>query len=105
MGSIAWKVISVVTGIAASKVATAAVQTGWKAATGSKAPKDRYEPERSHTEATVFAILSASVLAGVTTLVERKAADYYTRSTGELAPPAQKAIKKREKELAKDAKK
>lgn len=104
MGSIAWKVLSAATALVASKVATTVTDTGWKAATGSKAPKDQYEPERSHTEATVFAVLSAAMLAGVTTLIQRKAADYYTRSTGQLAPPAQKAIKKREKELAKEHK-
>lgn len=105
MGSIAWKVLSAGTSLASKKVAMKLTDTGWKAATGSKAPQDQYEPERSHTEATVYAVLSAALLAGVATLVERKVADYYTRSTGELAPPAQKAIKKREKELAKDAKK
>lgn len=104
MGSIAWKVMSSATGLVATRVATKATESGWKAATGGKAPKDRHEPERSHAEATAFAIISAAMMAGVTTLIERKVADYYTRSTGQLAPPAQKAIKKREKELAKDAK-
>lgn len=105
MSAIVWKVMSTGTRIASRKVAMKVTDTGWAAATGSKAPQDGYEPERSHTEATVYAVLSAALLAGVATLVERKVADYYTRSTGRLAPPAQKAIEKREKDLAKDAKK
>ncbi|MBO1753983.1 DUF4235 domain-containing protein [Allobranchiibius sp. CTAmp26] len=103
MGSIAWKVLSVATRLASTRVATKVTQTGWRAATGKKAPTDRYEPERSHAEATAFAVVSAAMLAGATTFVERKVADYYTRSTGELAPPMQKAIEKREKKLQKEA--
>lgn len=105
MGSIAWKVMSLGTTAVSKKVAMKLTDTGWAAATGSKAPEDQYEPERSHTEATLYAVLSAALLAGVATLVERKVAEYYTRSTGQLAPPAQKAVEKREKQLAKDAKK
>ncbi len=98
MGSALWKIMSIGTRLVATKAAAQATETTWRTAAGSKAPRDRHEPDRSHVESVAFAVMSAAIMAASTTILERKVAEYYTRSTGKLAPPQLKALEKREKE-------
>lgn len=101
MASIAWKVVTTVTGIAAGKVATKVTTATWKAATGGKPPASKLDPAYSAAQITVFTIVSAAVTSGIKAFSERKAADFYTRSTGTLPPPVAKQRKKAEALAAK----
>lgn len=105
MGSLAWKAMSIVAGLAASKAAKAATGGTWKAAVGNPPPKSKHDPAVSNRNAAMYAVLSAAVMAGAKVFAERKAADYYTKSAGH--PPkavqkqADKDAEKRQKELQK----
>ncbi|TWE10122.1 DUF4235 domain-containing protein [Rudaeicoccus suwonensis] len=87
MGSVAWKVLAAASSIAAGKAATTVTAKGWKAATGGKPPVNKHDPNHSATQIAVFAVVSTAMAAGFKAFAERKAADYYTRSTG-TPPPA-----------------
>ncbi|NNG38128.1 DUF4235 domain-containing protein [Flexivirga sp. ID2601S] len=102
MGSIAWKVLATVTGIAAGRVATKLTTSGWKAATGGKPPTGRHDPDHSAARIAVFTLVSTAVTTTLKAYAERKAADYYTRSSGQLPPPV---AKQQQKAAAKAAKK
>lgn len=94
MGSAAWKVLAAVAGIAATKVATKATNTGWQAVTGDPAPKGKHDPAVSNKQAALYAILSTAAVAGLRILAERKAADYYTKSAGHAPKAVEKDAEK-----------
>lgn len=104
MASIAWKVVTTVTGIAAGKVATKVTTATWKAATGGTPPVNKHDPAYSAARIAVFTIVSSAVAGGMKAYTQRKAADFYTRTTGTLPPPVAKARKKADA-LAKEAEK
>lgn len=102
MGSIAWKMLATVSGLVAGKAATKLTETGYKMATGGKPPKDKYDPEHSALQIAVFAVVSTAVTAGFKAFAERKAADYYAKSSGTLPPPVAKQRKKAAEKAAKE---
>lgn len=92
MGSVAWKVLAGVTGIAATKVAAKATNAGWQATTGRPAPKGKHDPSVSNKQAALYAVLSTAVIAGAKVFAERKAADYYTKSAGHAPKALEKQL-------------
>ena len=94
MGNLVWKVLSLGAGIAAGKAATAITNKTWSAATG-KGPKSAKDPNAAIAEAVLYTALSTGVMAAAKMFAERRAADFYTKSTGH--PPAA-LVKKAEKE-------
>lgn len=101
MGSVVWKVLATVAGIAATKVASKATTSGWQAATGNPAPVGKHDPNYSAKQIAVFTLVSAAIAQGLRALAERKAADFYTKSAGH---PPQVVAKQREKAVAKAVK-
>ncbi len=83
-GGATWKMLSVGATLVATKLATDAVQKGWKLATGRNVPvKGDYERERTR-DVVLFTAISAMAVAAARVAAERGAATYYRRSTGHL---------------------
>lgn len=101
MGSVVWKVLAAVAGIAATKVAAKATNSGWKAATGNPPPVSKHDPNYNAKQAAMFALISTAIAGAAKAFAERKAADYYTKSAGHppkaVAKQQQKAVEARAK--------
>ena len=83
-GGATWKLLSVGSTLVATKLATDAVQKGWKLATGRNVPvKGDYERERTR-DVVLFTAISAMAVAAARVAAERGAATYYRRSAGHL---------------------
>jgi len=93
--AVGWKVINLVSGIAARKTSAKVTTKTWQTATGAP-PKNKFDPYASPTELTIFAIFSGAVSAGIKTFIEQKTADYYTKTTGHVPPQIAKAQADRE---------
>ncbi|MEO7753830.1 MAG: DUF4235 domain-containing protein [Terracoccus sp.] len=91
MSNMAWKALSVVSTIAATKIATNAAEKGWKLATGRSVPvKGDYEQERTR-DVILFTALSSMLVMGARVAIERKTAEYYRNSTGHLPKDIEEA--------------
>jgi uncharacterized protein DUF4235 len=85
MSPIVWRLIGTGTALAAGAVATKLVGVGWRFAAGRDAPGDPTKPdESSWKEALVFAAVTGLVVGLARVAAERKAAEYYLKSTGHL---------------------
>ena len=62
MGNAVWKVLAIVSGVVGARVAKAASDGTWKAATGGKPPANPADPDVSWKEAAVFAIVSGAIM-------------------------------------------
>lgn len=82
MGNAAWKVLSIVAGVVGARVAKAATDGTWKAATGNKPPQNPHDPDVSWKEAAAFALVSGSIMAISRMLAQKQAAAFYTKSAG-----------------------
>ncbi|MBB2893271.1 DUF4235 domain-containing protein [Flexivirga oryzae] len=96
MAGMAYKVLLTVSGIAAGKAAKKVTTSTWKTATGGTPPVDKHDPNYSAAQVAVFAILSSAIAGGFRAYAQRKASDYYTKTSGHLPPPVEKARKKAE---------
>ena len=85
-----WSVFSLVAALGAAVLAKKAVTTAWKAATGKNPPANPADPDVDVWEAVLWATVSGTFVALARMLATRKAATYYTRSTGHLPPGLQK---------------
>lgn len=95
MAGIAYKVLLTVSGIAAGKAAKKATTATWKTATGGTPPVDKHDPEYSAMQVAVFAIVSSAIAGGFRAYAQRKASDYYTKTSGHVPPPVAKAQQKK----------
>lgn len=85
-----WSIFSTVAAIGAARVATKALSTSWRAATGKEPPKNPADPDVALREAVAWAIASGTLMGLARMLASRRAANYYLKSTGELPPPLRK---------------
>jgi hypothetical protein len=70
----------------AAAAARKGLNTSWKVATGKKPPENPADPDVDIWEAVAWATLSGVAIGVARMLAQRKAASYYTRSTGHLPP-------------------
>ncbi|MDQ6715275.1 MAG: DUF4235 domain-containing protein [Actinomycetota bacterium] len=85
MGTIAWRLIGAGAALAAGAIASKVVTTGWRFASGHDAPVDPAKPDDSTwKEALLFAAITGIVVQAARVAAERKAAEYYRKSTGHL---------------------
>ena len=82
MGTVAWKILGTGAAVGAAGVARKVVTLGWTAATGKEPPTDPEDLEVSWPEAIGWAVASGIVITVARVLATRKAAEYYTRSSG-----------------------
>jgi Protein of unknown function (DUF4235) len=81
-----WSVFSLVAALGAAALAKKALNTSWRAATGKNPPANPADPDVDLWEAVLWAAVSGTFVGIARMLASRKAADYYTRSTGHLPP-------------------
>ena len=85
-GSKTWSALSLVAAVGSAALAKKALNGGWKVATGKTPPENPADPDVDLWEAVLWASLSGTAVALVKMLATRKAATYFTRSTGHLPP-------------------
>lgn len=84
-----WSILSLAAALAGAQVARRGLNTGWKAATKKNPPANPADPDVAFREAMVWAAASGAVVQIARMLATRRAAHYYTRSTGHLPPGLQ----------------
>ena len=85
-GSKVWSVFSLVSALGAALVARKALDKSWQVATGKKPPENPADPDIEIWEAATWAVVTGAFVALARMLAQRRAASYYTRSTGHLPP-------------------
>lgn len=85
-----WTVFSLGSALLGAALAKKTINTSWRAATGKNPPANPADPDVDVWEAVAWAAVSGTVIAIARMLAARKAADYYTRSTGHLPPDLRK---------------
>lgn len=84
MGNAAWKVLALGSGLIATRVAKGVTEGSWKAATGGQTPNNPADPDVEWKEAIVFAVVSGSIMALAKMVANKQAANFYTKTTGQL---------------------
>ena len=85
MGTVGWRVIATAVAITAGAIATKVVGTTWRAVSGHEAPTDPSAvDETSWREALLYGAVLGLAVGATRTIAERKAAQYYRKSTGRL---------------------
>ncbi len=85
MGPMAWKVLGTGAAILAGTVANQVVSKGWNLVSGKPAPSDPLNTDEvSWKEALLFAAITGVVVQAARVAAQRKAAQYYQRSSGHL---------------------
>ena len=85
-----WTVFSVGAALGAAAVARKALNKSWKLATGKKPPENPADPDVQIWEAVTWAAVTGAFVALARMLAQRRAASYYTKSTGHLPPDLRK---------------
>ena len=85
-----WTVMSLVAGLGAAAVTRKLLDRSWKAASGKNPPENPADPDVSFGEAVLWAAVTGAAVALARMLAQRRAASYYTRSTGHLPPGLKK---------------
>lgn len=83
---IGWKLVLTVFTIAVSLVTRKAVTSAWKLGSGRKPPQDPRAPESGYAEVIGWAVASGAAAAFAKRFAERRAAQYWEKSTGTLPP-------------------
>jgi hypothetical protein len=81
-----WSVFSLAAALGAAAIAKKGLNTSWKAATGKNPPANPADPDVDVWEAVLWAAVSGTFVGIARMLASRKAAHYYTKSTGHLPP-------------------
>ncbi|NPD06330.1 DUF4235 domain-containing protein [Nocardioides sp. zg-1308] len=81
-----WTVFSLVSALGAAAVARKAIDKGWKVSTGKNPPENPADPDVGVGEAVAWAAVTGAIIALARMFAQRRAADYYTRSTGHRPP-------------------
>lgn len=85
MGPMAWRLLGTAAALAAGAVATKAVSAGWQAVSGKEAPTDPTSvDDTSWKEALLYAAILGLAVGAARVAAQRKAAEYYRKSTGHL---------------------
>lgn len=85
-GSKVYSAFSLVAALGAAALARKGLTTTWRAATGKNPPANPADPDVKLGEAVAWAVVSGTAIGLARMLASRKAASYYTRSTGHLPP-------------------
>ncbi|MFC7497413.1 MULTISPECIES: DUF4235 domain-containing protein [unclassified Nocardioides] len=89
-GSKIWTAFSLASALTAAALAKKAMDKSWTVATGKKPPENPADPDVAIWEAVSWAVVSGTAVGLAKMLAQRRAASYYTRSTGHLPPDLQK---------------
>jgi hypothetical protein len=81
-----WTVMSLVAGLGAAALTRKLLDHSWKAASGKNPPENPADPDVSIGEAVLWAAITGAAVALARMVAQRRAANYYARSTGHLPP-------------------
>lgn len=81
-----WTVFSLVSALGAATVARKVMEKGWKASTGKNPPENPADPDVDVAEAVAWALVTGALIALARMFAQRRAARYYTKSTGHRPP-------------------
>jgi hypothetical protein len=81
-----WSAMSLASALGAAAVARKVLDKGWQLSTGRKPPENPADPDVQVGEAIAWAVLTGASVAVVRMLAQRRAANYYVKSAGELPP-------------------
>lgn len=90
LGRGTWKALDSSSTFIAAMVAPKATQLIWQIATGRKPPKDSKNPEVGPLEAIAWAAVAGAGVQVIRTVIQRMAANYWVKSTGDLPPGMKK---------------
>ena len=85
-----WTVFSLVAGLGAATATRRLLDRSWKVAAGKNPPENPADPDVGLGEAVLWASLTGAAVALARMVAQRRAASYYTRSTGHLPPGLRK---------------
>jgi hypothetical protein len=85
-----WSVMSLVSALGAAAFARKAIDRSWRAATGKKPPENPADPDVQIGEAVAWAATTGALVALARMFAQRRAANYYAKSTGHLPPGLKK---------------
>ena len=85
-----WTVFSLGSALAGAAVARKALDKGWTIATGRKPPENPADPDVDVREAVMWAVATGALVSLAKMTAQRRAAGYYTKSTGHLPPDLRK---------------
>ena len=85
-----WSAFSIIAALVAAAVARKALDRSWRIATGKKPPENPADPDIEVWEAVAWAMSTGALVALARMLAQRKAAAYYTKSTGHRPPQLRK---------------
>ena len=86
MSPFLWKLVGPGAGIIATAVAGRVTKKAWVTITKSPPPDNPEDPDVAWKEAIVWALAAGAVIGLTRLIVERQAAVFYRKSTGELPP-------------------
>jgi len=89
-GSKVWAAFALVSGISAARLTNKVLSTGWKASTGRKPPANPADPDVELWEAVAWSMATGAAVALARMFAQRRAANYYVRSTGHLPKQLEK---------------
>jgi Protein of unknown function (DUF4235) len=81
-----WTIMSLVAGLGAAALTRKLLDHSWKAASGKNPPENPADPDVSIGEAVLWAAITGAAVALARMVAQRRAANYYARSTGHLPP-------------------
>jgi len=85
-----WGVMALVSGLTAAKVTNQVLSKGWQASTGRKPPGNPADPDVEVWEAVAWSAVTGATIALARMFAQRRAANYYVKSTGHLPPQLRK---------------
>ena len=81
-----WTTFSLVAGLGAAALTRKLLDRSWRAAAGKNPPENPADPDVGFGEAVVWSALTGALVALARMVAQRRAANYYARSTGHLPP-------------------
>jgi len=85
-----WSVFSLAAALGSAAVARKGIDRVWQISTGRKPPENPADPDVQIWEAVAWVTATGAVVALARMFAQRRAANYYLKSTGELPPPLRK---------------
>lgn len=85
-----WSAMSLIAALGSAAVARQVLDKGWRLSTGRKPPANPADPDVHVWEAVAWSVVTGASVAVVRMLAQRRAANYYVKSTGELPPQLEK---------------
>jgi hypothetical protein len=81
-----WSALSLITYIGAAALARKALDKSWQISTGRKPPENPADPDVNLWEAVTWAAATGAAVALFRMAAQRRAANYYIKSTGHYPP-------------------